>query len=61
MLKQGEELEVTFTTTVLKASDARDVNSPDFRAKEGIFGVQELDVGGEDFVVVFGRTHTQLK
>ena len=53
-----QELQVTFTASVVKKDAAANVRE---RGEAGVFGVQEIDIGGEDFVVVFARTHVEPK
>lgn len=54
-------MNVTFKSAVLKGEEAKTARTPEFQKEHGIFGIHELEIGGEDFVAVFGRTSTTLK
>jgi hypothetical protein len=54
-------MQITFTSAVFKGDDAKKARTPEFQQEHGVFGIHELNVGGEDFVAVFGRTTTTLK
>jgi hypothetical protein len=48
-----------FKTTIVRTKDLPEqLKSEEGRAAEGVFGIQELEVGGEQFSAVFGRTNT---
>jgi hypothetical protein len=62
MSNQGQKFNISFSASILpKKEVANRLAGADDRSKEGVFSVQEIQVGGEDFVVAFGRTHVNVE
>ncbi len=62
--KQGkskviDELEVSFKVNFIPKSEATPATMRRIK-KEDIFGIQEIEIGKEDFLVVMGRTHIAM-
>ena len=51
------ELSINFRANLFRKEEIpKKLNTERGRAEEGIWGMQELQVGDDDFVMVFGRT-----
>ncbi|MEX2628473.1 MAG: hypothetical protein WD341_00945 [Tistlia sp.] len=58
---EGKEISISFKTTIVPSKDLpKNLREREGQAREGVFGVQELEIGGEHFVAVFGRTHVEF-
>jgi len=52
-------VDVSFTTTLLQADkqELEKISSKDFKEEHGIFGIEEIEIGGEEFIMAFARTN----
>jgi len=59
---KGKKINISFSTELIPKSDfTQELSARASKPEEGVFGIQEVQVGSEDFVVVFGRTHIHYK
>lgn len=60
--RTSKRLDVTFSVELFPKKEFSDeIRAATKHEDEGVFAVQELQVGQEDFVVVMGRTHTAYR
>ena len=60
-MQKTQEMKITFTATIVPKKEVKEsLASVEAQSKLGVFAMQELEVGGEEFVTVFGRTNVEM-